>query len=70
MLTRKQQLGNIRPKTFKQYVTLPRPHLYQLKTEWILPQVDLILRQAPDTNNQQHTQAVLLSGREPNSSPV
>jgi len=55
MLTRKQQLGHIRPKTFKQYVKLPRRHQYQLKTEGKLPQGDLILRQAPDTNSQQHT---------------
>jgi hypothetical protein len=57
----------MRPKTFKQYVTLALSHQYQLKTEGKLPQVDLILRQ--DTSSQQHTPAALLSERELNSRP-
>ena len=46
MLTRKQQLGRIRPKTFKQHAKLPLRHQYHSKTKGKLPQVDLILRQA------------------------
>lgn len=64
MFTRKQQLGNIRPKTFKQHATLLLPYQHKLKTGGKHPQADLFLRQAPDTSSQQHTPATVLSGRD------